>query len=262
MKQGAVGNKSKQYNGIGTEEKKGLTYEEIKIAESAWLSHGASYALSKDEAFRLYELYLLGYSFTQILSRFPEYSLDKVILTAALHLWGADRVKIAGTLKNRIQSKVVKSVVEQVDFLTDMLSDASEQSRKEIAAYKADPDNNPKPKLAINSLNDYKTVLDMVHKLVSNPGRTLDSQANSVFLQGLKNMDNLTGGLATQENTYIEIEESLEQASTTLASLAAANIRTQNIARSFTSGSQEAIAKIKEDINEQDLEDEFNDMEG
>lgn len=231
---------------IGPEEKKGLTFKEIELAESTLITKGPGYALSKDEAFRLYELYLLGWSFSQIIMKFPEYPMDKIVLTAALHLWGSDRARIAGTLKNRIQAKVVKAVVEQVDFLTEMLSDAASEAQKEAADYKADPINNPKPKLTIRTLNDYKLVMDMLHKLTTNPGRALDSQSNSIMMSGLKNMDALSGGLATQENTYIDSEDTIERAEIALANLAYGEIKEQR------TKTKSGVPEVKAKLNDED----------
>jgi hypothetical protein len=72
-----------------------------------------------------------------------------------------------GSLKERVQAKVVKSVVESVDFLTTMLHVASIEHLEEMKAYVQDPKASKKPQLRIKSMKDFKDVLESLTKLMA-----------------------------------------------------------------------------------------------
>ena len=107
---------------LNDEERFGLTEEEIKQAEKFLRKNKTAGIVPDIEAIKLYELLMVGCSFGEIQQQHPQYSLPKIILTASLKGWLRDRDKMMGSLRDRVQAKVVKSVIEQVDFLTTMLS--------------------------------------------------------------------------------------------------------------------------------------------
>lgn len=149
------------------EEKYGLTEEEVKLA-TRWLrKYKTAGALKEIEAAKLFELYLLGDSISKISQQFPQYPLAQVILTAALRKWTADRDKLMHTLQDRVRAKVVKSVLEQVDFLTAMLAVSNAEHLEAMTKYIQDPINNPKPDLRIASIKEYKDVSETLLKIVS-----------------------------------------------------------------------------------------------
>src|ERR1017187_3185727 len=104
------------------EEKFGLTQEEIKLAEKYLRRFKTAGVIPDGQAINLYELMLVGCSFNEMCHQHPQYSVPQIILTAALKGWLHDRDKMMGSLRDRVQAKVVKSVIEQVDFLTTMLA--------------------------------------------------------------------------------------------------------------------------------------------
>ena len=104
------------------EERYGLTQEEINVAEKYLRKHKTAGALNEQESLKLFELYLIGASFTELSNQFPQYPIERIIMTAALRGWPSDRDKMVHTLRDRVRAKVVKSVIEQVDFLTASLS--------------------------------------------------------------------------------------------------------------------------------------------
>jgi hypothetical protein len=71
------------------------------------------------------------------------------------------------TLKDRVQAKVVKSVLDQVDFLTSMMAVANAEHLTAMADYVRDPDNKPKPALRITSIKDYKDITETLLKIVT-----------------------------------------------------------------------------------------------
>src|SRR5690606_20924677 len=95
------------------------------------------------------------------------YELGKIILTAALRKWTHDRERMMGSLKDRVQAKVVKSVIEQVDFLTTMLSVTNVEHMEAMRKYMFDPENNPKPEIRVQNIKEYKEVVDTLSKLVA-----------------------------------------------------------------------------------------------
>ena len=149
------------------EEKIGLTQEEIKIGEKYLRKHKTAGALEETEALKLYELYIIGTSFHHMSKQFPQYDVGQMILTAALRKWGMDRDKMQTTLRDRVQARVVRSVIDQVDFLTSMLEVSSTEHLEAMRDYILDPANNPKPSLRIGSIKEYKDIMEALQKLVA-----------------------------------------------------------------------------------------------
>jgi len=158
------------------EEKVGLTQQEIEIGEKYLRKHKTAGALNEVESLKVYELYMVGCSFNEINQQFPQYELGQIILTAALQKWGIDRDKMQSTLRDRVKAKVIKSVIEQTDFLTAMLSVASAEHMKEMRDFIIDPTSSPKPSLRITSIKEYKEVTDTLAKIVQ--GATPNARDN------------------------------------------------------------------------------------
>jgi len=149
------------------EEKYGLSEEEIKLAVKWLRKHKTAGALKELEAARLYEMYLLGDSITKIAQQFPQYPIGQIALTAALRGWAKDRDKMLHTLQDRVRAKVVKSVLEQVDFLTTMMSVTNAEHLEVMIKYTQDPINNPKPQMRITNIKEYKDVAETLYKIVA-----------------------------------------------------------------------------------------------
>lgn len=158
------------------EEKIGLTQQEIEIGEKYLRRHKTAGALNQVESLKVYELYMVGCSFNEISQQFPQYELGQIILTAALQKWGTDREKMHSTLRDRVKAKVIKSVIEQTDFLTAMLSVASAEHMKQMRDFIVDPVTSPKPSLRITSIKEYKEVTDTLAKIVQ--GATPNAKDN------------------------------------------------------------------------------------
>lgn len=149
------------------EEKHGLSEEEIKLA-TRWLrKNKTAGALKELEAAKLYEMYLLGDSIAKIAQQFPQYPLGQIALTASLRGWAKDRDKMLHTLQDRVRAKVVKSVLEQVDFLTAMMSVTNAEHLESMVKYIQDPMNNPKPQMRVTNIKEYKDVAETLYKIVA-----------------------------------------------------------------------------------------------
>lgn len=149
------------------EEKYGLSEEEIKQAVR-WLRKHKTAGILKDlDAAKLYELYLLGDSIPKLAQQFPQYPIGQIALTAALKGWARDREKMLHTLQDRVRAKVVKSVLEQVDFLTTMMSVANAEHLQAMLDYVKDPVNNPKPEMRIMNIKEYREVAETLYKIVA-----------------------------------------------------------------------------------------------
>ena len=81
-----------------------------------------------------------------------------------------DREKMSSSLKDRLQARIVRSVIEQVDFLTMMLSVANTEHIEAMRKYIMDPANNPKPDIRVETIKEYKEVAETLHKLVAGVG--------------------------------------------------------------------------------------------
>lgn len=112
-------------------------------------------------------MYLLGDSIPKIAQQFTQYPIGQIALTAALRGWAKDRDKMLHTLQDRVKAKVVKSVLEQVDFLTAMMSVANSEHLESMIRYTQDPINNPKPALRVTNIKEYKDVAETLYKIVA-----------------------------------------------------------------------------------------------
>lgn len=151
---------------LNDDESYGLSPEEIKHAEKYLRKYKTKGAIPEVEALKLYELYMVGVEFSELRRQFPQYQLGQIILTAALAGWAKDRDRMQDSLRDRVQAKIIKSVLEQVDYLTTQLSVTNVEQMDEMRRYIIDPDNNPKPQMRISSLKEYKEVVETLHKLV------------------------------------------------------------------------------------------------
>ncbi len=158
------------------DEKIGLSVREVEIGEKYLRRNKTAGAIDEIESLKLYEMFLIGSSFHEIHQQFPSYDAGQIIMTAALRKWGIDRERMQGTLRDRVKAKVVKSVIEQVDFLTSMLSVANTEYIEQMRNYILD-ENAPKPSLRIKSIKDYKEITDTLGKIVQ--GATPSAKNNN-----------------------------------------------------------------------------------
>jgi hypothetical protein len=167
------------------EERHGLSEEEIKLAEKYLRKHKTAGALKELEAARLFELYLLGESLSKIAQQFPQYTLGQVALTAALRGWAVDRDKMMHTLQDRVRAKVVKSVLDQVDFLTTIMGVVNAEHLETMVKYCQDPINNPKPALRVETIKEYKDVVETLYKIVAGATSSGKDKSKSPMLDAL-----------------------------------------------------------------------------
>jgi hypothetical protein len=164
------------------DEKIGMSQQEIEIGEKYLRANKTAGAVTQTESLKLFEMYMVGCAFHEIHQQFPNYDLGQIILTAALQKWGADRERMQSSLRDRVRAKVIKSVIEQTDFLTAMLSVASAEHISQMRQYIVDPDKNLPPSLRIKSIKDYKEVTDTLAKIVqgATPGAR-DNKQSAMF---------------------------------------------------------------------------------
>jgi len=98
-----------------------------------------------------------------------------------LRRWGKDRDKMQTTLRDRVQAKVVKSIIDQVDFLTAMLEVTSTEHLTAMRNFIMDPDNNAKPSLRIESIKEYRDIMEALQKLVAGASSGSNSKTPSIF---------------------------------------------------------------------------------
>lgn len=165
------------------DERYGLTEEEAKLATKWLRKYKTAGALKELEAAKLFELYLLGDSIPKIAQQFPQYTVGQIALTASLRGWAKDREKMMHTLQDRVRAKVVKSVLEQVDFLTAMLSVSNAEHLDAMVKFVQDPTNSPKPDMRISNIKEYKDVVETLYKIVAGatPSGTKEKPRSPMF---------------------------------------------------------------------------------
>ena len=185
----------------------GLTSEERKIAEKYLRKHKTAGALNDLEAAKLFELYLIGTSFQELATQFPQYPFAQIVLTAALRQWPKDRDSMMWTLKDRLKAKVVKSILEQTDFLTGMLAVCNTENMEHVRRYLLDPVNNPLPPMRIRQLKEYQSVLETLQKLMTGVPGAKASSLLEVLAPG--NTPRLMGGAPAQEQPNADDDYSI-----------------------------------------------------
>jgi len=149
------------------DEKYGLTGEEYKAALKHLRQHKTAGALDDINAAKLFELFILGDTLAKLAQAFPQFSFGQIALTAALRFWYKERDRLSHTLQDRVRAKVVKSVLDQVDFLTAMMAVANTEHLEAMMRYIQDPLNNPKPAMRVSSIKDYKDISEALYKIVA-----------------------------------------------------------------------------------------------
>ena len=166
-------------------EKYGLSQEEVKLA-TKWLKQNKTAGvISELEAAKLFEMYLLGDPIVKLAQTFPQYPIGQIAFTAAYKEWPRDRDRMLCTLKDRVQARVVKSILDQVDFLTSMMSVANAEHLESMAKYCKDPAHNPKPSMRITSIKEYKDITETLLKIVSGATAPADSKKMSPMVSAL-----------------------------------------------------------------------------
>lgn len=150
---------------LNSEQKHGMTGEQILEVERYIRQPAAQGVIEKQEASPIYELFLLGYSPEELVKRFPQYSKARILYTAAAGGWFKDRERLANSIYDRIKARIVRSTVEQVEFLTDMITVSSVENADEIRRFLSDPKNNPLPNMRIKNFKEYQQVIDTLAKV-------------------------------------------------------------------------------------------------
>ena len=170
---------------LNEEERFGLTKDEILQAERYLRRNKTAGALKDHEAMLLYELFMLGTSFKDMSEQYPQYPLGQIILTCALRKWPLDRDRIMSSLKERVKARMVKSVVDSVNFLTTMLSVANLENVAQMEKYLKDPRAINKPDMRIKSIKEYKEILDALQKLMDSTAGSSSKGKNSTLYGSL-----------------------------------------------------------------------------
>ena len=174
---------------LSVEESMGLSPDEIKSATKFLRKNKTAGALTGYDAIKICELFMLGSSVNEINYQYPEYAHGAIALTIAINKWGKDREKVAASIKDRVKAKVIKSVIEQVDWLTTMLSVSAKEHMEAMKLYLADPIKNPKPDLRIGTIKEYKDVSESLMKLVQGTTGGATSNKPAPILQAFLHND-------------------------------------------------------------------------
>jgi hypothetical protein len=193
---------------LNDKEKLGLTKEEVRLAERYLRKNKTKGQIPASEALKLREMFYLGCSFYEIHHQFPQYPRPQIILTCALQAWAEDRDRLISSLSDRVQAKVVKSVIDQVDFLTSMLCVTNTEHLDVMKKYIEDPQNNPKPDLRIQNIKEYKEVLESLNKLIA--GASGDSRTKTKALFDVAKKNHPMEKVESKEPKEISVSELID----------------------------------------------------
>jgi hypothetical protein len=167
----------------------GLTPEQIKEAEK-FLNKNPADFINAQEAIPLYEMFVIGYSFEEIQKHYTQFPLGRIILTAAMNHWLKDRETLANSIYDRVKARLIKSTVEQVEFLTDLISVSASENSEKVRKYLSDPVNNQKPEMRIESLKEYKQVVDMLASIASSMKTSIPQKSGEDNTKKIPNKKN------------------------------------------------------------------------
>lgn len=159
------------------DEKVGLTKEEIKLGERYLRKNKTAGAVPMPEAMTIYENLMLGASITEIHYQNTHWPIGKIVLTIALNRWMAEKQNMLRTIRDQVQAKVAKSIMDSVNFITSMIAVANTEHLYQMHQYIKDPDNHPKPDLRIETLKEYKDMLDSLQRLMAGANSTAKNNA-------------------------------------------------------------------------------------
>lgn len=142
----------------------GIQDAHVQLANK-YLSINGDNPISELEAAPLLEAFLVGYSIDEVADRFPHMDKSQIVYTSIVNGWHKKRQEVAASIYDRVKAKLIRSVVEQVDYMTDLLSVVSTESKTQIAAYLSNPDTNPPPQNRIRSMKEYKEAIESLMKL-------------------------------------------------------------------------------------------------
>jgi hypothetical protein len=167
---------------LSVEERYNLTEEQIYEAERYLRNAHTAGAMSAQDSTRQYEMRLLGYSYEEIQKQYPNIPMGKLLLTSAINGWERDAQILGSTILDRVRGRLVRSTVEQIDMLTNMISVFNLETSREMEAYLKDPKKAPKPKNGINNIKDLKETVTMLAQIAE----TVKGLANNEPVQTKK----------------------------------------------------------------------------
>jgi hypothetical protein len=171
---------------LNEDEQYGLSSRDKNRAEEYLKKYHLKSVIRPPESLKLYELYMIGYTFSEIHSQYPDYELDRIILTAAICEWPKDRDNMLFTLRDKIQAKVMKSLVDQVEFLTTMVTVANIEHLEQMRRYIINPTPQNEPSIKINSIKDYKDTIDILGKITTSTPHTAAGENNTPLYGNIK----------------------------------------------------------------------------
>lgn len=191
---------------LKSEEKYGLTNEQVAAAERFLKRKPDAAPINQQDAASLYEMFMLDYTLEDIAAKFNQHEYGHVVYTAAVNSWIKDRERMAATIYDRIKSRVVRSTVEQVEFLTDMIAVSSKESAEEVKKYLQNPMANPPPQMRIKSFKDYQQVVEMLLK-VTETVRAMSSPQEEPKRVSARKVKQISGKSTSQDPDSIILAE-------------------------------------------------------
>lgn len=177
---------------LNDDEKFGLSGEEIRLAEKWLKKYKTAGAVQDPEAMKIYEMLILGSTVMEIHTSFPQWPIGQIALTIALRKWMHAREKMISSVSGTATARLAKSVIDSVNFLTSMLAVANTEHLMQMQKYVRDPENEPKPDLRIQSLKEYKEILDSLQKMVTGSGGNKNSLLDKLSNTNAENTMQIT----------------------------------------------------------------------
>lgn len=116
---------------------------------------------------KMFQMFVLGSSFVELAQEFPQYTLEQVLLTAAKWGWIKKRDSSIATLQEQIKVKILKSMIGSIDFVTMLLNCTNAKHVEEMRKHLSDPKKHKMPEMKIETLKEYKEMLETLQKLAT-----------------------------------------------------------------------------------------------
>ena len=115
--------------------------------------------ISPSVAANFLSLYLEGRSLEQICREFPQWPRGAILLAAHTYGWQHHKEKYIEDLMMQLRDRLVKSKLDVVNHLMDVLAVSHKEFAREMATYLQNPKPENLPKNRIKSHREYKDVL-------------------------------------------------------------------------------------------------------
>lgn len=116
-------------------------------------------------ASRLFKLFLEGYTCQEIAKTSKTWTEDEVLYARKYYNWDLQRFEYSNALNDRVKDKLIKSKLESIEFLTNILNMSHLEHKEKMLKYMATGNEEDKPETWIKGPGAYKQIVEILQKV-------------------------------------------------------------------------------------------------